>query len=144
MPAFIVSREYPVSADSVWQVIGDFAGLASWLPGVSACAVDRPGVGSIRQVSLMDGSMVKEELVALDNQQRSYSYRIVEAPGITADTDYLATLAVVPTDQGCRVDWSARFQADPGYAPDKVAKAQARAEQMYGFCLASLAGRFAG
>jgi carbon monoxide dehydrogenase subunit G len=144
MPAFTVSRDYPVSADSVWEVLGDFAGLASWLPGVSACAVDRPGVGGVRHVSLMDGSMVKEELVALDNDKRSYSYRIVEAPGISADTDYVATLVVVPTGEGCRVDWSARFQADPAYAPDKVAKAQARAEQMYSFCLASLTSRFAG
>ena len=144
MPAFTVSQDYPVSADSVWEVRGDFAGLASWLPGVSACAVDRPGVGGVRQVSLMDGSMVKEELLALDNQARSYSYRIVEAPGISADTDYVATLAVVPTSAGCRVDWSARFRADPAYPADKVAKAQARAEQMYGFCLASLASRFAG
>ncbi|MCC1497658.1 SRPBCC family protein [Alcanivorax sp. 1008] len=142
MPAFTVSHDYSASADQVWELLGDFSGLASWLPGVSACAVDRSGVGAVRQVSLMDGSMVKEELVALDSQARSYSYRIVEAPGITADTDYVATLAVLATDSGCRVEWSARFQADPAYPADKVAKAQARAEQMYGFCLASLVSRF--
>ena len=144
MPAFTVSRDYVASADSVWELLGDFSALASWLPGVSACAVDRAGAGAIRHVSLMDGSMVKEELVALDNKARSCSYRIVEAPGITADTDYVATLLVVPTGTGCRVEWSARFQADPAYPAEKVTKAQARAEQLYGFCLASLDGRFGG
>lgn len=140
MPAFTVSRDYSASADSVWELLGDFAGLASWLPGISACAVDRPGVGAIRQVSLMDGRMVKEELLALDNKARSYSYRIVEGPGITADTNYLATLLVVPSGSGCRVEWSARFQADPDYPADK---AQARVEQKYGRALAALADRFA-
>lgn len=138
MAAILVEHTFTRNADTVWQRIRDFSDL-SWLPGVTGCSVEGEGVGAVRTVSTADGGQVIEALTALDDQARTFAYRIVQAPGVREETDYQASVAVTPSASGCTVTWQATFNG--GNAPeDKVEKARQGAEQMYGFCLAHLAG----
>lgn len=138
MPELHVSHPYPVNAECVWQRIRDFTDIRSWLPGVTACEMQGEGVGAIRTLTVMDGSQVREKLEALDEDRRSFSYSIVEAPGFSADQHYRATVHVESLDDNrCQVHWSATFEGG-GAPPEKVEKARQRAERMYAFCLSNL------
>ena len=140
MPELHVRHAYPRDADTVWQRIRDFGDIQSWLPGVTGCQVQGEGVGAIRTVSVMDGSQVRERLERFDDAQRLFSYSIIEAPGMNSSHNYLATVQVKPNDDGgCEVHWSAHFDAGDT-AAEKVEKLRLRAEKMYAFCLANLAG----
>jgi hypothetical protein len=55
---------------------------------------------------------MKERLESLDQSARSLSYSIVEGP--MPVQNYLATIQVSPNGEGCRVDWSASFDAPDG------------------------------
>jgi mxaD protein len=68
--------------DEVWEVIGDFAGLGNWHPGLPKGTVEGGAapatVGAVRAFA-RDGSVTaREELTGYDPEGRSYSYRLLE------------------------------------------------------------------
>ena len=138
MPVIYVEHSFQHNADTVWRRIRDFADL-SWLPGVTGCSVEGAGVGAVRTVTTADGGKVIEALTAMDEQARSFGYRIIKAPGVREDTHYQATVEVQPTDSGCTVIWQARFNGGNASA-DKLELARQGAEKMYALCLENLAG----
>ena len=135
MAKVTVSQRVAADADAVWELIGDFNGLAGWAAGVKACAVDGQDVGAVRTVEMADGRRLRERLESLDEVGRSYSYSLVEG----GQTDCLATLKVwANRDGSAEIVWSAEFE--PAEAVD--GEACARLEAFYRTSLEAAAGRF--
>ena len=92
-------------AEDVWALLGEFAGLETWLPGVEACVVD----SDLRRVDTM-GMTIEERLVERNDAARVITYSIVS--GAPVDT-HEATITVVPVGAGsCDVTWSVSTDPD--------------------------------
>ncbi len=98
--------EIPVSADTVWQLVGGFNSLPDWLPLI---AKSEPGEGGrLRHLTTADGGAIVERLQTFDNVARTYSYTIEASPFPVSA--YLATLQVEAlTDTSAKVAWSGVF-----------------------------------
>ena len=94
-------------AAAVWEVLQDFAGLASWHPLVAACVV-RDGE---RTVTFKSGADLVDSLDEIDPAKRTYSYRLMrENVDAFPVSFYTATIAVEPSGAAASsVTWSARF-----------------------------------
>ncbi|GAB6407556.1 SRPBCC family protein [Pseudomonas sp. MHK4] len=98
--------DIPASADQVWQLIGGFNSLPDWLPFIPQSELSEGG--RVRSLQTADGAVVIERLQAFDNEGKTYSYSIEQAP--FPATQYLATIKVESQGDGARVTWSGRFE----------------------------------
>jgi len=83
------------SPDEVWAVVGDFGGLPEWAPGIKSGRVD----GNRRYLSMGSMEVVEEEL-SRDDAARSYSYGLVDSPGIEK---HVVKVAVTAAGSGAKV-----------------------------------------
>jgi carbon monoxide dehydrogenase subunit G len=133
MAKIAVEADYAASAAKVWEKLGDFGGIGSWMPGVANCEVAGSGVGATRTIA-MGPMKVVEKLESFDPGARRLSYSIVEGPMPTRD--YLATIHVQETGPGrCHDDWTASFELPAGLAEAQVRPAL---EGAYGGALRAL------
>jgi carbon monoxide dehydrogenase subunit G len=93
------------SADDVWKVVGDFAGLASWMPGIEKCTL----AGDVRTIE-MSGMEIGEKLVARDDATRALTYSIVSGPAPVDSHE--ATITVTPKGAGSHVTWAVDVTPD--------------------------------
>ncbi|MFT4795738.1 MAG: hypothetical protein ACJAVR_003183 [Paracoccaceae bacterium] len=102
--------DFSVSVDQIWAVIGDFAAIADWHPGIeSGESVEIDG-DMHRHLKIVGGGMILERLIAQDGHTQHYE--IIEGP-LPVD-NYRATITVFPEGKGARVFWSASFEpTDP-------------------------------
>ena len=117
-----VSESVAAPAAKVWEVLGDFGGVAKWGgPMLESCTVEGSGVGAVRTIGLPGGGSIQERCDAYDPAGRALTYSIVGKSPIPI-RDYQSTCRVVDTGvNACRVDWQGRFE------PDGVPEAQAQA-----------------
>ncbi len=92
------------SPDEVWDLIEEFGDL-SYMPGVDSVTLD----GDIRTVKTM-GMELQEQLVAKDDDDRSFSYAIVGGP--VPIESHLVNIAVSPDGDGSRVVWEVTVTPD--------------------------------
>ena len=99
--------EIPVQADKVWQLIGGFDSLPEWLPYIHHSELQNGG--RVRRLTNPDGITIIEQLMAFDENERSYTYHILKAPFPVKD--YLSTLRVKSNADGssARVEWFGEF-----------------------------------
>ena len=117
-----------VAARDVWSLIGDFAGLDRWMPGILAIGTAGEGVGTVRTVRTRAGVFVERLEASGPMWQR---YAILTGP--LPVQKYYATLLVTETsDVSCRVDWTSRFDAGVGVSP-RTAVAAVEAVHAAGF-----------
>jgi mxaD protein len=99
MASGISETDIARSADDVWAVVGDFGGLAGWMPGIETCTVE----GDLRTIS-MSGMEIGERLVRRDDAGRVLVYSIASGP---APIDHHeATITVTPAGSGSHVTWA--------------------------------------
>lgn len=97
----------------VWSVLKQFGQISKWHPAIPESIIEdgQPDglVGCIRRLTLQDGAIIREKLLAMDETNLVFSYRFVEAP-LPVD-NYVATVRVIPlTGQDKTVIlWSASF-----------------------------------
>ena len=91
-------------ADAVWSVVGDFGGIATWMPGVESCVVD----GDDRVLKIM-GLDVIERLERRDDDERVIVYGIV---GGVPVGNHKATISVTDTGDGSHVTWDVEVDPD--------------------------------
>jgi len=91
-------------ADAVWAVVGDFGGVAGWMPGVESCVVD----GDDRVISMM-GMEVIERLERRDDDDRVLVYGI--AGGVPVG-NHRATITVRPVGDASHVTWEVEVEPD--------------------------------
>jgi carbon monoxide dehydrogenase subunit G len=85
------------SADQVWKVVGDFGGIAEWMPGIETCRVE----GDDRIIEMM-GMTITERLVAKDDAGRTLTYAIADGAPVES---HEAVITVTPTGETSHVTW---------------------------------------
>jgi ribosome-associated toxin RatA of RatAB toxin-antitoxin module len=58
------TTELPVSAKTVWAVIGNFNALPDWHPAVEKSELKNKDGGTLRKLSLVGGGTIEEKLSA--------------------------------------------------------------------------------
>jgi carbon monoxide dehydrogenase subunit G len=91
-------------ADEVWAVVGDFGGIAGWMPGIESCHLD----GDDRVIKTM-GMEVTERLERRDEEERELIYAIV---GGVPVINHKATITVVPDGRKSHVTWDVDVDDD--------------------------------
>ena len=101
------------SIGRVWALTRDFNALPAWHPSIAKSHIEgqRPSdqVGCIRNFTLQDGGLIREQLLMLSDLKHSCTYSILESPmGVD---NYVATLAFTRITDGdhCFAEWSASF-----------------------------------
>jgi len=83
--------------DDVWALVGDFGGIAGWMPGMESCRVE----GENRILDTM-GMTITEQLVSRDDATRAITYGIVD--GVPVES-HQATITVTAAGSGSHVTW---------------------------------------
>lgn len=97
----------------LWRAIRDFGAVDRWHPLVARSFIedDRPAdaVGCVRHLTLKDGGVIRERLLALSDQEHFFSYSILESP--LPVENYGATLRLLPVSDGdtSYVHWTVEF-----------------------------------
>jgi hypothetical protein len=118
MPKVSLSSNYPVSPETIWEMIGKFNSIPEWHPAVTRCDVETTGNTTLRRLHLIGGGTILEKLEKSDEDGQSYSYSIVESPLPVAN--FSATIRVHETEGGgCSIEWTGEFEA--AGAPDNEA-----------------------
>jgi hypothetical protein len=131
MAKVTVSQRVAADADAVWELIGDFNGLAGWAANVKTCTEDG---ADIRMVEFVDGRRLRERLESFDEIGRSYSYSLMQGEQVAEGR--LATLKVWANRVGsAEIVWSAEF--DQAEAPEV-----AELETFYRSSLQAISERF--
>lgn len=118
MPRPYASGIVPGDVEEVWRRVRDFNGLPAWHPGIDGSEIE-PGhsateVGAVRRLTLADGGIVREQLLALDDLDHSYTYSILDGP--FPIRRYISTirLAAVTATGETFVEWWSEYDADAG------------------------------
>ena len=104
--------------EDVWALVGDFGGIAGWMPGMESCRVE----GDDRILETM-GMTITEKLLARDDATKAITYSIVD--GVPVES-HQATITVTAAGSGSHVSWVVDA------APDEMA------DLMQGVYLSSL------
>lgn len=106
--------------DTVWGIIRGFNSLAEWHPYVASSElIEGDGdssVGAIRRFEQVDGSMVTEKLLALDDLNYSMTYLLLDAP--IPVKDYVASIKLQPVAkmQKTMIVWRVDYKVLPEVA----------------------------
>ena len=115
-----IARSTILSApvEAVWDVVRDFNGHDRWHPAVATSQIERrrgaDEVGCVRRFRLMDGSELREQLLALSDADMAFSYCLLDTP--IPLLNYVAHVQLIPVTD---VDhtfwhWSCSFGTPPG------------------------------
>src|SRR5262245_23758967 len=91
-----VARSAVVAApvETVWRLVRDFNSHAGWHPAIAASRIEAgeggDTVGAVRAFRLTDGSVLREQLIALSDRTRELTYCLLDAP--LPLIDYVATM----------------------------------------------------
>ena len=109
MPKVNMQTELDVPAQQVWDLIGSFNALPDWHPAVESSELEKGG--QIRKLRLAGGGTIVEKLETISDNERVYTYSIVDSP--LPVSDYTASISVRQDDDGdgTIVEWSSSFQA---------------------------------
>src|SRR5262245_15676722 len=115
-----VTRSAVIDApiDRVWEVLRDFNSHDRWHPAVADSHIEggEPSdqVGCVRNFHLRDGAHVREQLLALSDEDHISTYCILDAT--VPLRRYVATVQLKPVTDGNRTfwHWQSTFEAPPG------------------------------
>jgi carbon monoxide dehydrogenase subunit G len=84
--------------DAVWAKVGDFGGVADFLPGIDTFVLE----GDDRVIGMF-GMEIRERLISRDDATRSLTYSVIDGVPIESHT---ATMTVEAEGDGSKVTWS--------------------------------------
>jgi NADPH:quinone reductase-like Zn-dependent oxidoreductase len=91
----------------VWEILRDFNSHTAWHPVVAESVIEgsEPSdrVGCVRNFTLRDGAHIREQLLALSDQEHRFTYCILEAD--VPLERYVATVQLRPVTDGNRTFW---------------------------------------
>jgi uncharacterized protein YndB with AHSA1/START domain len=99
-------------ADKVWAAVKDFDSLNKWHPAVAKDEIVKGTnnmPGAVRALSIKDGPVIKEKLMAFSDATHSFTYKMTDTP--FPIKDYVSTLHVKANKDGTTlVRWSGTFK----------------------------------
>ena len=113
----------PAPVGRVWEYVRDFNGLPKWFPGVTDSHIEA-GIavnqaGCIRNFGLEGGPRMREQLLALSDQDHVCNYKMVEGPLPVAN--YVATLRLSSSDgNGTLAELTSQFDVSPAQEKEIV------------------------
>lgn len=107
MPKVSMTQDLNVSADQLWQMIGQFNALPDWHPAVEKSELNKEG--QTRTLSLAGGGEIVERLESADDDSKTYTYSIVDSP--LPVKNYVSTIKVSGSGDNATVEWSSEFDA---------------------------------
>lgn len=102
----VVTIHAPI--DTIWQVISDFGAGSRYLPMVTQCTVQGAGIGALRTLTYLDGSVILERLETVDEATHRLSYILLTDTPFGSCLNAMA-LRALSTDQ-VELTWTANFQ----------------------------------
>lgn len=112
----------PIAA--VWAVVRDFNALPAWHPNIRDSRIEAgracDSVGCIRNFSQHDGSVIREQLLALSDREYRFCYSMLESDlGLY---DYISEFSLQKITDGDRTFavWTAQFRTEPGREQEKA------------------------
>ncbi len=108
-----VTETVAVSADTAWQLLSDFGGMAQKvLPEmIVSCTVEGQGLGATRDLALADGGSIVETMSKLDEAGKTFSYTLDRSTLPLKDYEATVKLTELGADK-CQIDWSSVFEPD--------------------------------
>jgi hypothetical protein len=107
------------SADKVWRLVRNFNDLPKWHPAIASSEIEQnlppDSIGCVRRFRLSsDGGLLRECLLGLADDTRSFTYSILESPMPVAN--YMATMRFTPITIGNHTfaEWWAVFDVTSG------------------------------
>ena len=102
-------RQFAVSADELWQEVGDF--YSDWHPFIEQCEQE---IGKPIRRFTMPGSeqVYREQLIYFSDTQRCFQYEMLA--GIAGVERYRAGVLLEANDSGCLLRWWADIEGDEG------------------------------
>ena len=101
--------------DEVWAFLRDFNAHDQWHPAVAESRIEDgkapDQVGCVRRFRLVDGAELREQLLALDDRAKSFTYCILDSP--IPLVGYVATVTLKPVTDGNRTFWHWRSSFSP-------------------------------
>ena len=101
----VESIEINAAPDAVWNIIKDF-GAPNWIPAVASTkASNGSEKGSVREVTLKKGGVIKEVLKEEDASTHTIKYRVDEEPdcAVFPVNNYSATISITVAGAGSKV-----------------------------------------
>jgi Polyketide cyclase / dehydrase and lipid transport len=104
-------HEINAPAAKVWNILGDFNALPSFIPAVTNSQKEGDGVNALRTLTMAGGIKVKEKLGHQDHSAMMLKDSIVEV--VLLVQDYLSALKVHATgDDTSEVEWFGRCTSE--------------------------------
>jgi NADPH:quinone reductase len=107
--------EAPVEA--VWALLKNFGNVSRWHPDVPESRIENGGTGQkpgdIRSIKLRNGTPIREKLLAISDELKSYTYSVIEAPLPIRNHSSTVSLSATPNNRTA-ITWTAEFIVDDG------------------------------
>jgi hypothetical protein len=107
------------STDNVWNLVRDFNGLPKWHPAIASSEIEgglsADRIGCVRRFTRRnDGGLLREQLLSLADDTRTFTYNILLSPMPVAN--YTATMRFTPItiDNRTFAEWTAMFDVTSG------------------------------
>lgn len=93
--------------EQVWSLLGGFDWLPRWLDVITSSRLSDSG--RLRHLKTADGAVIVERLLTFDENEKYYSYALLEGPSPV--TDYVGTMSAQRDGNDTTlVSWSSTFQ----------------------------------
>lgn len=102
-----------------WEKFGGWCAIKDWHPAVTECEESKEGDDTFRTLTLGDGGIIKEQLLATGATM--YRYKILESP--LPVKNYEAMFQAMPEGDdldGVKMTWSATFDVADGKEPKEA------------------------
>ncbi|CAI8897365.1 Polyketide cyclase/dehydrase [Pseudomonas sp. IT-P12] len=73
----VSSVEIPAHAESVWALVGNFAGFDQFIPAISHIEMTGEGISCLRKKFFKDGNLVVEQLNSRDDQEHYMTWTTI-------------------------------------------------------------------
>jgi len=120
-----IIRITDIPAEVIWDEMKHFDRVLRWVPGgdESTISVKGKGVGAIRDIELVTQGYVQHELVAYNEKDYSFSYKLTDGKPVGME-DYIVVAKITPIDQEkSEVRWSGKVTSDKRLNENDVAEA---------------------
>ena len=120
-----VIRIADIPAQVIWDEMKHFDRVLRWVPGgnESKISVKGHGVGAIRDIELVTQGYVQHELVAYNEKDYSFSYKLTDGKPVGMQ-DYIVIAKITPINQQkSEIRWSGKVTSDKSLKEDDVAEA---------------------
>ena len=120
-----IIRIADIPAEVIWDEMKHFDLVLRWVPGgdESTISVKGKGVGAIRDIELVTQGYVQHELVAYNEKDFSFSYKLTDGKPVGME-DYIVVAKITPIDQEkSEIRWSGKVTSDKRLNENDVAEA---------------------